>query len=76
MERMNKVRSIDARDFSIVAEAGCIVQNIQQAAADADRLFPIQWGAQGTAQIGGMLGTNAGGIRTLRWGPKISTQSR
>ncbi|MFY0611280.1 MAG: FAD-binding oxidoreductase [Hyphomicrobiaceae bacterium] len=68
MERMNKVRSIDARDFSIVAEAGCIVQNIQQAAADADRLFPIQWGAQGTAQIGGMLGTNAGGIRTLRWG--------
>lgn len=68
MERMNRVRSIDARDFSIVAEAGCVVQNIQQAATDVDRLFPIQWGAQGTAQIGGMLGTNAGGIRTLRWG--------
>ena len=68
LERMNRVRSIDPRDFSIVAEAGCVVQNIQQAAADADRLFPIQWGAQGTAQIGGMLGTNAGGIRTLRWG--------
>ncbi|HUS95971.1 MAG TPA: FAD-binding oxidoreductase [Hyphomicrobiaceae bacterium] len=68
MERMNRIRSLDARDFSVIAEAGCVVQNVQQAAADAGRLFPIQWGAQGTAQIGGMLGTNAGGIRTLRWG--------
>ncbi|MGE0766552.1 MAG: FAD-binding oxidoreductase [Hyphomicrobiaceae bacterium] len=68
MERMNRIRAIDVLDFSIVAEAGCVVQNVQQAAADANRLFPIQWGAQGTAQIGGMLSTNAGGIRTLRWG--------
>ena len=68
LERMNRVRAIDPRDFSIVAEAGCVVQSIQQAATDAGRLFPIQWGAQGTAQIGGMLSTNAGGIRTLRWG--------
>ncbi len=68
LERMNQIRSIDARDFSLVAEAGCVIQTVQQAAADAGRLFPIQWGAQGSAQIGGMLGTNAGGIRTLRWG--------
>ncbi len=68
LERLNRIRSIDARDFSLVAEAGCVVQNVQQAAADAGRFFPIQWGAQGTAQIGGMLSTNAGGIRTLRWG--------
>jgi FAD/FMN-containing dehydrogenase len=68
LERLNRVRTIDPRDFSIVAEAGCVVQSIQQAAADVGRLFPIQWGAQGTAQIGGMLSTNAGGIRTLRWG--------
>lgn len=68
LERMNKIRSLDARDFSLVAEAGCVVQAIQAAAAEAGRLFPIQWGAQGTAQIGGMLSTNAGGIRTLRWG--------
>ncbi len=68
LERMNRIRDLDARDFSIVAEAGCVVQNVQQAAAEAGRLFPIQWGAQGTAQIGGMLSTNAGGIRTLRWG--------
>ncbi len=68
LERMNRIRNVDPRDFSIVAEAGCVVQNVQQAAAEAGRLFPIQWGAQGTAQIGGMLSTNAGGIRTLRWG--------
>lgn len=68
LERMNRIRDIDTRDFSLVAEAGCVVQNVQQAAAEAGRLFPIQWGAQGTAQIGGMLSTNAGGIRTLRWG--------
>ena len=68
LERMNRIRDIDTRDFSIVAEAGCVVQNVQKAAADAGRLFPIQWGAQGTAQIGGMLSTNAGGIRTLKWG--------
>ena len=68
LERLNRIRSVDARDFSVVAEAGCVVQHVQQAAAEAGRLFPIQWGAQGTAQIGGMLSTNAGGIRTIRWG--------
>ena len=68
LERLNRIREIDPRDFSVVAEAGCVVQTVQQAATEAGRLFPIQWGAQGTAQIGGMLSTNAGGIRTLRWG--------
>ncbi len=68
LERLNRIRAVDPLDFSIVAEAGCVVQTVQQAAAAAGRLFPIQWGAQGTAQIGGMLSTNAGGIRTLRWG--------
>jgi FAD/FMN-containing dehydrogenase len=68
LERLNRIRDLDARDFSLVAEAGCVIQQVQQAAAEADRLFPINWGAQGSAQIGGMLSTNAGGIRTLRWG--------
>jgi len=68
LERLNRIRQVDARDFSLVAEAGCVVQHVQQAAAEAGRFFPIQWGAQGTAQVGGMLSTNAGGIRTLRWG--------
>lgn len=68
LERMNRIRDVDARDFSIVAEAGCIVQNVQQAATAVDRLFPLSWGAQGSAMVGGALSTNAGGIRTLRWG--------
>jgi FAD/FMN-containing dehydrogenase len=68
LERLNRIRDVDARDFSVVAEAGCVVQQVQQAAVAVDRLFPIAWGAQGSAQIGGMLSTNAGGIRTIRWG--------
>lgn len=68
LERMNRIRELDARDFSLVAEAGCIIQNVQQAAAAVDRLFPLSWGAQGSAMVGGALSTNAGGIRTIRWG--------
>src|ERR687897_169058 len=51
-----------------VEEVGCVVQQVQEAAAAVDRLFPLSWGAQGSAQVGGALSTNAGGIRTLRWG--------
>ena len=68
LERLNRIRAVDARDFSLVAEAGCVVQQVQEAAAAVDRLFPLSWGAQGSAQVGGALSTNAGGIRTLRWG--------
>ena len=68
LERLNRIRAVDARDFSLVAEAGCVVQQVQEAAVAVDRLFPLSWGAQGSAQVGGALSTNAGGIRTLRWG--------
>jgi FAD/FMN-containing dehydrogenase len=68
LERMNRIRAVDARDFSLVAEAGCVIQSVQQAAAAVDRLFPLSWGAQGSAMVGGALSTNAGGIRTIRWG--------
>ncbi|HYF09110.1 MAG TPA: FAD-binding oxidoreductase [Acetobacteraceae bacterium] len=68
LERLNRIRAVDARDFSLVAEAGCVIQTVQEAAAAVDRLFPLSWGAQGSAQVGGALSTNAGGIRTLRWG--------
>src|SRR5918998_2788105 len=68
LERLNRIRAVDARDFSLVAEAGRVVQQVQEAAAAVDRLFPLSWGAQGSAQVGGALSTNAGGIRTIRWG--------
>jgi FAD/FMN-containing dehydrogenase len=68
LERMNRVRAIDARDLSVTVDAGCTVQQVQQAAADAGRFFPLSFGAEGSAQIGGALSTNAGGIRTIRYG--------
>jgi D-lactate dehydrogenase (cytochrome) len=68
LERMNRIRDLDARDMSLVAEAGCVVQQVQKAAEEAGRLFPLSFGAQGSAMIGGVIGTNAGGIRTIRYG--------
>ncbi len=68
LARMNKVRAIDSLDYTITVEAGCILQNIQQAAANVDRLFPLSLGAEGSCMIGGNLSTNAGGINTLRYG--------
>jgi D-lactate dehydrogenase (cytochrome) len=66
--RMNRVRSIDPLNYTITVEAGCVLANIQAAAAEADRLFPLSLGAEGTCQIGGNLSTNAGGIAVLRYG--------
>jgi FAD/FMN-containing dehydrogenase len=66
--RMNRVRKVDAADYSITVEAGCILQQVQEAAAQADRLFPLSLGAEGSCQIGGNLSTNAGGVHVLRYG--------
>ena len=68
MGRMNRIRGVDANDYSIVAEAGCVLAAVQQAAAEAKRFFPLSLGAEGTCQIGGNLSTNAGGINVLRYG--------
>ncbi|HMA15910.1 MAG TPA: FAD-binding oxidoreductase [Kiloniellaceae bacterium] len=66
--RLNRVRKVDPVDYSITVEAGCILQQVQQAAAEADRLFPLSLGAEGSCQIGGNLSTNAGGVHVLRYG--------
>jgi FAD/FMN-containing dehydrogenase len=66
--RMNRVRRLDPLDFTITAEAGCILADLQRAAEQADRLFPLSLGAEGSCQIGGNLSTNAGGIAVLRYG--------
>ncbi|MGG5888073.1 FAD-binding oxidoreductase [Falsiroseomonas sp. HC035] len=68
LERLNRIRDVDARDMSLVAESGATVQAVQQAAEAVGRLFPLSFGAEGSAQLGGALSTNAGGIRTIRWG--------
>jgi D-lactate dehydrogenase (cytochrome) len=66
--RMNKVRAIDPGNFTITVEAGVILADVQRTAEEADRLFPLSLGAEGTCQIGGNLSTNAGGIAVLRYG--------
>jgi D-lactate dehydrogenase (cytochrome) len=66
--RMNRIRAIDPVNFTMTVEAGCILAHLQQAAAEADRLFPLSLGAEGSCQIGGNLSTNAGGIAVLRYG--------
>ena len=68
LERLNRIRSVDPLDFTLVAEAGCILADIQTAAASVNRLFPLSLGAEGTCQIGGNIATNAGGINVLRYG--------
>lgn len=68
LERLNRVREIDPVNFSMTAEAGCILANLHTAAAEHDRLFPLSLGAQGSCQIGGNVATNAGGINVLRYG--------
>lgn len=68
LERMNRLRSVDPAGNVIVVEAGCILADVQAAAEAAGRLFPLSLGSEGSARIGGLLGTNAGGTGVLRWG--------
>jgi FAD/FMN-containing dehydrogenase len=68
LTRMNKVRAIDTVNNTITVEAGCILQNVQEAAEKAGRLFPLSLAAEGTCTIGGNLSTNAGGVQVLRYG--------
>ncbi|MDJ0759135.1 MAG: FAD-binding oxidoreductase [Woeseiaceae bacterium] len=68
LRRLNRVREIRPDDFSITVEAGCLLADVQSAAADADRLFPLSLSAEGSCQIGGNLSTDAGGINVIRYG--------
>jgi len=68
LARLNRIREIDTANNTITAEAGCVLAALQQAAADAGRLFPLSLAAEGSAQLGGNLSTNAGGVQVLRYG--------
>ena len=68
LQRMNAVRHIDTDNLTLTVEAGCILQNVQQAAEQAGFLFPLSLGAEGSCTIGGNLATNAGGTQVLRYG--------
>lgn len=68
LERMNRVREVSAQDFAMVAEAGCILENIHGIAAEHGLMFPLSMASKGSCTIGGNLATNAGGIQVLRHG--------
>lgn len=66
--RMNRVLNVDAVGYTMTVEAGCVLQTLQDTAADHDRFLPLSLGAQGSCMIGGNLSTNAGGVQVLRYG--------
>ena len=66
--RLNTVRSIDAANLTMTVDAGCILQNLQDAAEKAGFLFPLSLAAEGSCTIGGNLATNAGGTQVVRYG--------
>jgi FAD/FMN-containing dehydrogenase len=70
LERMTHIRDLDALGNVLIAEGGCILADVQQAAERAGRLFPLSLASEGSARIGGLLATNAGGTGVLRWGKR------
>ena len=68
LSRLNRIRDIDRANLTLTAEAGCVLQAVQDAAAQAGLLFPLSLAAEGSCTIGGNLATNAGGTQVLRYG--------
>jgi FAD/FMN-containing dehydrogenase len=68
MRRMNNITAMDADTGLITCEAGVILQNLHEAAAQAGRRFPLTLGGKGSATVGGLISTNAGGTQVLRHG--------
>lgn len=68
LRRLDRIRDIDVDNHTLTAEAGCVLQNVQDAAQEAGRLFPLSLAAEGSCTLGGNLATNAGGTAVLRYG--------
>lgn len=68
LERLNRIREVDSAGDYLIAEAGCVLADVQEAAAEIGRLFPLSLGSEGSCRIGGNLSTNAGGVNVLRYG--------
>lgn len=67
-QRLNRIRSVDTAGNTILAESGCILATLQQAARDVERFFPLSLAAEGSCTVGGNLSTNAGGTQVVRYG--------
>ncbi len=68
LDRMSAIRQIRPDARVAIVEAGVVVQDLHDAAAEHDLIFPLSFGARGSAMIGGVLSTNAGGANVLRYG--------
>ena len=68
LEKMSNIIELDEESRSVTVEAGLILEDIHNATKDKGLLFPLSFGAKGSAQIGGIISTNAGGLRVLRYG--------
>src|SRR5690606_32267814 len=68
LARMRRIRALDPLNNTLTAEAGCLLVEVQAAAASMDRFFPLSLGSEGSCQLGGNLSTNAGGTAVLRYG--------
>jgi FAD/FMN-containing dehydrogenase len=68
LKRMNRIRHVSPEDDALTAEAGVVLTAVHEAAAGADRFFPLSLGSQGSATIGGLISTNAGGVHVVRFG--------
>ena len=68
LARLNRVRGIDAANYTMTAEAGCMLARLQAAAAEADRYLPLSLGSEGSCMLGGNLSTNAGGLNVIHYG--------
>ena len=68
LSRMNKIINIDPNAYTLTCEAGAVLQSVQEAADERNRLFPLSLASEGSCQVGGNIATNAGGIHVLRYG--------
>ena len=68
LEKMNKIDTVDIKNRTVTAEAGSILENVLEAAEKQDLFLPLSFGARGSAQVGGIISTNAGGLRVFRYG--------
>ena len=68
LARLNRIRGIDAANYTMCVEAGCLLEDLQDAARAENRLFPLSLGAEGSCRVGGNISTNAGGVNVLRFG--------
>lgn len=68
LQRMNRILEVNPYNNTLTAQAGAVLQHVQEAAAREQRLFPLSLGAEGSCTLGGNLATNAGGIQVLRYG--------